>query len=221
VGRGARVDLIARTSHYGAGYNVARPAAAGAAAPELTASWVRRCRRPSRCPRPSGPTSAVGVRAGSRGPRLQCSNFARIFIGMHRNATLSPMKRVPGYTIPMVRMHLAPAYGSYEPCRENSSMGPRTARGGHVVGRGHLSLLNNSDTRHSKLVRVIGYLRILSPTKCSNMYPRILTLATEDGGCNAWPRKPFDCARILRPPGGNPAFFRIKPEAEWDSGRKR
>ena len=27
---------------------------------------------------------------------------------MHRNASLSPMKRVPWYTIPMVPMHLAP-----------------------------------------------------------------------------------------------------------------
>ena len=27
---------------------------------------------------------------------------------MHRNATLSPMKRAPGYTVPMVPMHLAP-----------------------------------------------------------------------------------------------------------------
>jgi hypothetical protein len=36
------------------------------------------------------------------------SNLTPIFIGMHRNAPLSPMKRVLGYTIPMVPMHLAP-----------------------------------------------------------------------------------------------------------------
>ena len=33
---------------------------------------------------------------------LQCSDFTPILIGMHRNAPLSPMKRVHGYTIPMV-----------------------------------------------------------------------------------------------------------------------
>ena len=38
----------------------------------------------------------------------QCSDFTPIFIGMHRNTPLSPMKRVPGYTIPMVPMHLPP-----------------------------------------------------------------------------------------------------------------
>ena len=39
----------------------------------------------------------------------QCSNLTPIFIGMHRNAPLSPIKRVPGYTVPMVPpMHLAP-----------------------------------------------------------------------------------------------------------------
>jgi hypothetical protein len=38
----------------------------------------------------------------------QCSDFTPIFIGMHRNAPLSPMKRVPGCTIPMVPMHLPP-----------------------------------------------------------------------------------------------------------------
>ena len=35
-----------------------------------------------------------------------CSNLTPIFIVMHRNAPLSPMNRVPGYTIPMVPMHL-------------------------------------------------------------------------------------------------------------------
>jgi hypothetical protein len=39
-----------------------------------------------------------------------------------------------------------------------------------VVGRGHASLLTNLDTGHSKLVRDIRYLCILSPTKCSNTY---------------------------------------------------
>ena len=38
----------------------------------------------------------------------QCSNLTPIFIGMYRNAPLSLMKRVPGCTIPMVPMHLAP-----------------------------------------------------------------------------------------------------------------
>jgi hypothetical protein len=37
-----------------------------------------------------------------------CSDLTPIFIGMHRNAPLSPMKRVPGYTVPMVPMHLPP-----------------------------------------------------------------------------------------------------------------
>ena len=38
----------------------------------------------------------------------QCSNLTPIFIGMYRNAPLSPLKRVPGYTIPMVPLHVAP-----------------------------------------------------------------------------------------------------------------
>ena len=38
----------------------------------------------------------------------QCSNLTPIFIGVHRNAPLSHMKRVPGHTTPMVPMHLAP-----------------------------------------------------------------------------------------------------------------
>jgi hypothetical protein len=41
----------------------------------------------------------VEVRAG---PVLQFDSY------LHRNAPLSHMKRVPGYTIPMVPMHLAP-----------------------------------------------------------------------------------------------------------------
>jgi hypothetical protein len=40
------------------------------------------------------------------------------------------------------------------------------------VGRGHVSPSTNSDAWHSKLVRDIGYLRIFSPTKCSNLYRR-------------------------------------------------
>ena len=57
-------------------------------------------------------------------PFPRCSNLTPIFIGMHRNAPLSPcMKRVPGYTIPM---HLGLCiYGSYAPCRVNSSTAPR------------------------------------------------------------------------------------------------
>jgi hypothetical protein len=37
-----------------------------------------------------------------------CSNVTPIFIGLHRNATLSPMKRVPGYTTPMKNMAMPP-----------------------------------------------------------------------------------------------------------------
>ena len=35
-------------------------------------------------------------------------NLIPMFIGMHRNAPLSPMNRVPGYTIPMVPTQLPP-----------------------------------------------------------------------------------------------------------------
>jgi hypothetical protein len=40
--------------------------------------------------------------------RTQRSNLTPIFIGVHRSAPLSPMERVPGRTVPMVSMHLAP-----------------------------------------------------------------------------------------------------------------
>jgi hypothetical protein len=56
-------------------------------------AWLRQ-RRPN--------TEAVPERC------LQCSDFTPIFIGMHRNAPLSPMKRLPGCTIPVVPMHLPP-----------------------------------------------------------------------------------------------------------------
>jgi hypothetical protein len=47
------------------------------------------------------------LRGGAGCNAGQCSNLTPIFIGMHGNASLSPMKRVSGYTIPMVPMHLA------------------------------------------------------------------------------------------------------------------
>ena len=71
-------------------------------------------------PRPRGcswprPAISCWPRAARRSPRRagassrgSCSNLSHIYIGMHTNAPLSPMKRVPGYTIPM---HL----GSYAP----------------------------------------------------------------------------------------------------------
>ena len=42
-------------------------------------------------------------------------------------------------------------------------------RGHLVVRRGHASLWTNSDTWHSKVVGEMGYLRLFSRTKCSNM----------------------------------------------------
>jgi hypothetical protein len=74
--------------------------------PKLTAGYINTlfgaagswtADRPLRC--------KFTVRAG-QGP--QCSNLTPIFIGMHRNAPLSPMKRVPGYTMPLVPVHLPP-----------------------------------------------------------------------------------------------------------------
>jgi hypothetical protein len=63
-------------------------------------------------PPPPPPMGAEGAARPDGKPRLpptvQCSNLTPIFIGMHRSALLSPMKRVPGHTIPMVPMHLAP-----------------------------------------------------------------------------------------------------------------
>jgi hypothetical protein len=48
------------------------------------------------------PNDPLGERPfQAQASRWQCSNLAPIFIGMHRNAPLSPMKRVPGYTISM------------------------------------------------------------------------------------------------------------------------
>jgi hypothetical protein len=46
--------------------------------------------------------------AAANTDRTQCSNLTPMFKGMHRNTPLSPMKRVPGCTIPMVPMHFPP-----------------------------------------------------------------------------------------------------------------
>ena len=88
-----------------------------------------RCRAAALAEEPDGglrPSRAdvAALRPAAGGGRRQCSNLAPILMGTHRNAPLSPMKRVPGYTIhiPMVPMHLvAHNYGSYAPCRANSS----------------------------------------------------------------------------------------------------
>jgi hypothetical protein len=72
----------------------------------------------------------LGAPPSTRGPH--CSNLTPIFIGMHRNAPLSPMKRVPGHTIPIFPMHLAPMAPMHNYYRANSSTaftrGPRWPR---------------------------------------------------------------------------------------------
>jgi hypothetical protein len=77
---------------------------------------------------PGDPGMPAAVRSGpldsAQFRTAQCSNLTPIFIGMHRNAPLSPMKRVTGYTIPM-HLWLLCTYGSYAPCRANA----RTANG--------------------------------------------------------------------------------------------
>jgi hypothetical protein len=68
----------------------------------------RRGRRPGAAPlRVPGPLVRPGLLPQYHA-RPQFSNLTPIFIGLHRNAPLSPMERVPGYTIPMVPTHLAP-----------------------------------------------------------------------------------------------------------------
>jgi hypothetical protein len=63
-----------------------------------------------------------------RGVTSQCSDFTPIFIGMHKNAPLSPMKE-GGQRTPFLwflcTFHL---YGSYGPRRANPSTGHSTPR---------------------------------------------------------------------------------------------
>jgi hypothetical protein len=63
---------------------------------------------------------AHGHRAGEGGLALQCSAFTPIFIGMHRNAPLSPMEE--GARVPHSYGSYAPStYGSYGPRKANPS----------------------------------------------------------------------------------------------------